>query len=130
MWLRHFLVERLRSIPGLGAKLDAGCAVADVGCGCGEAVAVAAAAFPNTTFHGFDISEHALAHASKKAAEMGVKNVDFFNPGVDEGAMGQAAYDVVMTHDAIHDMSHPQDVMDNVCKVNNKKPSILCASEE
>lgn len=37
-----------------------GAMVADVGCGCGVALVVAAKAFPNSTFHGYDISEAAL----------------------------------------------------------------------
>lgn len=34
--------------------------VADIGCGGGEAVMTAAAAFPASTFHGYDISEICL----------------------------------------------------------------------
>lgn len=55
--------------PGvLGSCLLASCPfpplplhqVADVGCGCGEALLTVAAAFPSSTFHGYDISEDAL----------------------------------------------------------------------
>jgi 2-polyprenyl-3-methyl-5-hydroxy-6-metoxy-1,4-benzoquinol methylase len=60
VWIRHSLVACLCRVPGLQEKLEAGCKVADVGCGGGEAVMTAAAAFPASTFHGYDISEDAL----------------------------------------------------------------------
>lgn len=107
-------------MPGIAEKLESGCKVADVGCGCGVAVITAAAAFPNSTFHGFDISEVALAHARQMAKEQGLKEsqVEFKNPGVDESGMGDGGYDIVMTHDAIHDMTAPYDVMKSVRKVS------------
>lgn len=116
-WLRHCLVDRLCSIPGVKAKLEAGCAVADVGCGCGEAVITAAAAFPNSTFRGFDISEKALVRARADAAARGLANAEFVNPGLEESGMGEGVFDLVMTHDAIHDMSRPRPVIANVHKV-------------
>lgn len=117
VWLRHFLVDRLRALPGdFPQKLDSGCNVADVGCGCGVAVLTSAAAFPNSTFHGYDISEIALDEARDLAKKQNVKNVKFINPGVDEGGMPEATYDIVMTHDAIHDMATPFDVMKSVKK--------------
>jgi hypothetical protein len=33
VWTRHFLVEKVASLPGLRARLEAGAKVADVGCG-------------------------------------------------------------------------------------------------
>ena len=117
VWMRHFLPERCRALPGgVGEKLERGCLVADVGCGCGEAIFVAAAAFPASTFHGFDISETALAQARRTAAERSLKNVEFINPGVEERGMGEVQYDFVMTHDALHDMARPYEVMKSVRK--------------
>ena len=34
MWVRHFLVKRLGSLPGMTEALERGITVADVGCGC------------------------------------------------------------------------------------------------
>ena len=117
VWMRHFLVERLRTLPGdFPKKLESGCKVADVGCGCGLAVLVAAAAFPNSTFHGYDISEIALKEARQLVKEKSLTNVDFINPGLDESGMPEATYDIVMTHDAIHDMATPFEVMKSVRK--------------
>jgi ubiquinone/menaquinone biosynthesis C-methylase UbiE len=117
VWLRHFLVDRLHNLPGdFPQNLESGCHVADVGCGCGIAVLTAAAAFPNSTFHGYDISEIALTEARDLVKKQNLKNVEFINPGLDESGMHDATYDIVMTHDAIHDMATPFDVMKSVKK--------------
>jgi 2-polyprenyl-3-methyl-5-hydroxy-6-metoxy-1,4-benzoquinol methylase len=117
VWLRHFLINRLQTLPdGFSEKLKSGCNVADVGCGCGVAVLTAAAAFPNSTFHGYDISEIALAEARDLAKKQNLQNVEFINPGLDESGMPDANYDLVMTHDAIHDMAKPFEVMKSVYK--------------
>ena len=123
VWLRHHLVNRIRSLPVIAEKLDSGCMVADVGCGCGEAIITTALAFPKSTFHGYDISEVALAHARSMAKERGLEEsqVAFINPGIDESGMKESTYDLVMTHDAIHDMSAPFDVMKSVRKVSKNK---------
>jgi hypothetical protein len=34
VWVRHFLVKRLGSLPGMTAALERGITIADVGCGC------------------------------------------------------------------------------------------------
>lgn len=34
VWVRHFLVKRLGSLPGMTEALEQGITVADVGCGC------------------------------------------------------------------------------------------------
>lgn len=36
VWVRHFLADRLRAMPGLGEQLMDGATVADVGCGCAQ----------------------------------------------------------------------------------------------
>lgn len=117
VWVRHHLVRKASGLPGLEEQLVQGCAVADVGCGCGEAVLAMAAAFPASSFHGFDISEKALTAARAEAARRGLGNAEFRNPGVaEEGLPGEPTYALVMTHDAIHDMARPDLVMPNVRK--------------
>jgi 2-polyprenyl-3-methyl-5-hydroxy-6-metoxy-1,4-benzoquinol methylase len=110
-------VERLRSLPGnFPQKLEEGCHVADVGCGCAVAVLVAAAAFPKSSFHGYNISEIALGEARDLAKKQNLKNVEFINPVIDETGTLSATYDIVMTHDVIHDMARPFEVMKSVKK--------------
>ena len=72
-WNRTFLVPVvLPALDGVVAKLEAGATVADVGCGAGGALIMMAEAFPASTFHGYDISQYALARAEEKKAEAGV----------------------------------------------------------
>lgn len=112
VWVRHALVPSLRSLQGMAEKLERGCMVADVGCGCGKALMVVAKEFPASTFRGYDISEGALEHARAEAARRGIPNAQFLNPGLDDEKLPQeGTFELVMTHDAIHDIAHPQAVM-------------------
>jgi SAM-dependent methyltransferase len=114
VWVRHALLDRLCSLPGARPLLEGGCRVADVGCGCGEAALAVAAAFPRTTVRGFDTSAKALAVARAAAAARGVRNAEFFDPGEEERGMGEGVFDLVMTHDAIHDCARPAAVLASV----------------
>ncbi|MEP6659589.1 MAG: methyltransferase domain-containing protein [Acidimicrobiales bacterium] len=113
-WYRNFLVPVcLPALDGVAAKLEAGATAADVGCGAGVAVLTMAAAFPKSEFHGYDISHYALERADAKRAEQGVSNAHFHDarrePLPDDGSV-----DLVTTFDCIHDMTHPQDVVDAI----------------
>ena len=115
VWVRHCLVEKFCLIRGLKEKLDAGALVADVGCGCGEALLTLARAFPRSAFHGYDTSAHALKLAQRRLEESGLTNVKFFNPN-DDPLPGSGTYDFMYTIDAIHDMAHPDRVLNGVRK--------------
>ena len=55
------LIDRvLPIVPGLIERLDAGIAVADVGCGSGHAINLMANAFPSSDFVGYDLAEEPL----------------------------------------------------------------------
>jgi SAM-dependent methyltransferase len=113
-WYRNFLVPvALPMLDGVVPKLEAGGVAADVGCGAGLAVRLLARAFPASDFHGYDISRHALARAEEQRAEQGLANAHFHDarrePLPDDGSL-----DLVTTFDCIHDMSHPQDVIEAI----------------
>ncbi len=83
-WNRTFLLPVvLPALDGVVAKLEAGATVADIGCGAGGALIMMAKAFPASTFHGYDISQYALARAEEKKAEAGIANVHFHDPRVE-----------------------------------------------
>ena len=84
--------------------------MADVGCGAGSAVLLMAAAFPASSFTGYDISRHALDRAATKLTESGLHNVEFVDPR-DVPLPVDGSLDLVCTFDCIHDMAHPQDVI-------------------
>ena len=57
---------------GRRTKLEAGARVADVGCGHGASVVAMAAAYPNSTFFGFDFHAPSVETSAKRATEAGV----------------------------------------------------------
>ena len=92
------------------SKLKAGAKVADVGCGGGIAVIQMAKAFPQSVFHGYDISRYALERAEGNKAQTGVTNVMFHDAGR-EPIPDDASFDFISTFDCLHDMAHPDRIM-------------------
>jgi SAM-dependent methyltransferase len=110
-WYRTALVPvALPRLDGVVAKLERGATVADVGCGAGVALIEMAKAYPRSTFHGYDISKHALARAAVNAREAGVANVTFHDASAD-ALPEDARFDFITTFDCLHDMAHPTRVM-------------------
>jgi 2-polyprenyl-3-methyl-5-hydroxy-6-metoxy-1,4-benzoquinol methylase len=113
-WNRAFLVPVvLPALDGVVEKLVAGAKVADVGCGAGSAVLLMAATFPESTFTGYDISQFALDRARTKLDSSGLQNASFHDPR-NQGLPGDGSLDVVCTFDCIHDMAHPQEVIEAI----------------
>ncbi|MDO8391923.1 MAG: class I SAM-dependent methyltransferase [Actinomycetota bacterium] len=100
----------LPAIDGLVERLQAGAAVADIGCGAGSAVILMAAAFPQSYFRGYDISQYALARAALKLEESGLHNADFHDPRHEPLPTDQSL-DFITTFDCIHDMTRPTEMM-------------------
>jgi 2-polyprenyl-3-methyl-5-hydroxy-6-metoxy-1,4-benzoquinol methylase len=94
------------TLDGVQAKLERGALVADVGCGAGLALQLLAEAFPASTFHGYDLSEHAIAAARQRFADAGITNVEMFAARA-EDLPTDPVYDLVLTFDCIHDMTRP-----------------------
>ncbi|HVP29543.1 MAG TPA: class I SAM-dependent methyltransferase [Myxococcota bacterium] len=110
-WFRALLVPVvLPQLPGVVEALTRGAAVADVGCGAGVALLAMAKAFPRSEFHGYDVSEHALARAEENRLESGVSNARFHDARV-EPLPADARFALVCTIDCLHDMTDPAAVM-------------------
>jgi len=110
-WTRQeFVPTILPALEGVVDKLERGAVAADVGCGGGLALVAMAQAFPNSTFHGYDPSTHAIDRARQKVAELGLENVILHVAG-GESLPTQATFDFVITFDCIHDMTQPGDVI-------------------
>ncbi len=106
----NLLPTVLPAVDGLIDRLTGGATVVDIGCGAGSAVLLMAKAFPRSTFHGYDISQFALARAAQKLQESGLENVRFDDPR--ESPMPtDASADFITTFDCIHDMTHPTEMM-------------------
>jgi SAM-dependent methyltransferase len=98
--------EWLPALDGVVGRLEAGIAVADVGCGHGHSTILMAEAFPRSRFHGFDVHAASIEEARRNAEEAGVagrvrfdvaRAVDY--PGRD--------YGLVCFFDCLHDMGDP-----------------------
>jgi SAM-dependent methyltransferase len=103
----------LPALDGVVAKLERGAAVADVGCGAGGAVLLMAGAYPQSTFTGYDISQHALARAREKLDSSRLGNVEFHDPR-NTPLPRDHSLDLVCTFDCVHDMAHPQAVIEAI----------------
>ena len=111
-WNQHHLIpDVLPALDGVVDRLHAGVDVADIGCGAGGAVLLMAAAFPNSTFVGYDISRHALERANQRLDESGVTNARFADPR-DDPMPTDGSVDIITTFDCIHDMANPHEVID------------------
>ena len=107
-WNRHHLIPTvLPALDGIVERLSDGVTVADIGCGAGGAVLLMAEAFPNSTFVGYDISQHALERAEHRRREDNATNVRFVDPRA-EPLPDDHSVDFVTTFDCIHDMTDPQ----------------------
>ena len=113
-WFRSLLVPVvLPRLDGVVAGLEAGMAVADVGCGGGVALLQMAGAYPASEFHGYDISRHALNRAEQNKREAGVANA-FFHDAETDALPNDGRFGFVTTFDCLHDMSHPSRVMEQI----------------
>jgi SAM-dependent methyltransferase len=113
-WYRHFLVPMLLPmLEGVEDRLRAGGRAIDIGCGSGRAVLTIAEAFPEAVVEGYDISTVALARAEASRDARELKNASFHNARVHPiPSDGSAA--LVITFDCIHDMTHPQEMMESI----------------
>ncbi len=113
-WNNAFLLPTvLPALDGVVAKLTSGIRVADVGCGAGGAVLLMAGAFPNSLFVGYDISSYALERAASKLEASGVRNASFVDPRTSALPLDNSV-DLITTFDCIHDMTHPQQMMNSL----------------
>jgi SAM-dependent methyltransferase len=102
----HLVSRWIPALDGVEAKLRAGATVADVGCGHGSSTLLMAAAFPDSTFVGFDYHEGSVAKARQRAEEAGLGERVRFETAAAAGFPG-AGYDLVTMFDCLHDMGDP-----------------------
>lgn len=110
-WYRHSLVsEALPKLDGVVEKLERGAKVADVGCGTGSALIAMAEAFPDSDYHGYELSHHALERAEANKTEAGLSNLSFHDVAEDP-LPDDASFDFITTFDCLHDMTRPDKTM-------------------
>jgi 2-polyprenyl-3-methyl-5-hydroxy-6-metoxy-1,4-benzoquinol methylase len=102
------------ALDGTQARLTTGAKVADIGCGFGHSTILMAAAFPKSTFIGFDYHAPSVDSANKLAKDAGLKNVTFQTAPAT--SFPGNSYDFVTCFDCLHDMADPTGVAKHVCK--------------
>jgi len=106
----HLINEWIPSLTGAEEKLKAGANVADVGCGHGASTIIMAKAYPNSTFHGYDVHEKSIETARKRAEDAGVSDrVTFEVKRARELPDGH--FDLICFFDCLHDMADPVGAM-------------------
>src|SRR3954454_24376022 len=116
-------------VDGLVDRLQAGIAVADVGCGSGHAINLMAEAFPKSPFVGYDFSEGGIAAGTAEAAAKGLSNATF---EVRDAATlaGPPRFDLVTVFDAIHDQAQPRRVLKGIADCLRDDGVFLCVDVE
>jgi ubiquinone/menaquinone biosynthesis C-methylase UbiE len=105
-YLMHLLGEWIPALDGVGAKLERGARVADLGCGHGASTVLMAGAFPASMFVGSDYHAGSIEAARIRAEEAGVADrVRFDVAGAQ--ALADHDLDLVTTFDCLHDMGDP-----------------------
>lgn len=102
----NLVPQWLPALDGVVDQLEAGIAVADVGCGYGHSTLLMAEAFPNSRFHGFDTHPASLDAARRYVMEAGVSNrVEFALARADDYPDGR--YGLICFFDILHDLGDP-----------------------
>jgi 2-polyprenyl-3-methyl-5-hydroxy-6-metoxy-1,4-benzoquinol methylase len=110
-----FLPAILPLLEGVSNKLVNGARVADIGCGAGGLALLIAKTFPKSNVKGYDISQFALERARERQQAEGVDNIAFVDPRT-EPIPQDGSVDFICTFDCIHDMTHPQEMMNTIRK--------------
>ena len=110
-WFRSLLVPvALPRVSGVVEALSTGVQVADVGCGGGVALVEMAKAYPDSEYHGYELSQHALNRARANASAAGLENVHFHDAR-QEPIPEDGRFAFVTTFDCLHDMPDPVSVI-------------------
>jgi SAM-dependent methyltransferase len=124
--VENFLIPGwLAAMPDARAKLEAGAAVADVGCGSGRALVKLGQTFPGSYFVGYDVLEPVVARATANAQAAGVADrVRFQQLDAARGLPGR--YDVITTFDVVHDAVDPQALLSAIRQALNPDGLYIC----
>jgi SAM-dependent methyltransferase len=102
----HLLTSWIPALDGMDEKLRAGAKVADVGCGHGASTLIMAAAYPRSTFVGYDYHRPSVEWARGAAKRAGIDGRVRFEVAAAKEFPGRG-YDLVAFFDCLHDMGDP-----------------------
>lgn len=110
----HDLGAWFAAVPALDARLAAGpVRVADVGCGAGWSSQAIARRYPRARVDGYDLDETSVVLARRSLAGSGVEDRVRFEVA-DLSVPVPGPYDAVTVFEALHDMSHPVEVLTSI----------------
>lgn len=99
------LLTEVIPLLGIGAALEQGVRVLDLGCGTGQALEILARAYPRCRFTGVDQSTDAIASARARTAGLRAQ-VDLLVADI-ETDLPAGPFDLVMAANVVHDLSDP-----------------------
>jgi SAM-dependent methyltransferase len=106
----------LPAVPALHARLQADppARVADVACGHGHSTLAIARGYPKVLVDGIDLDESSIDAARELLSASGLEDRVAFHhrDGADPDLTGR--YDLVTLFEALHDMTHPVDVLETL----------------
>ena len=100
------LSEWLPALDGVVERLEAGIAVADVGCGHGHSTLLMAEAFPRSRFNGFDAHPESIEAARRNGADAGLAARVVFEVARAVDYPGRN-YGLICFFDCLHDLGDP-----------------------
>ena len=107
------LIPGILPMTDLTEQLEAGIAVADIGCGQGHAANLIAQHYPRSQVTGYDFLPEPLETARAESAQRGLTNTEFICRDV--AALEEAGqFDLVTAFDAIHDQARPAEVLTQI----------------
>ncbi len=121
--------EWFPNVPSLHERLEAGARAADVGCGEGWSTIAMAAAYPASTFEGFDIDGPSIEAARRHAADAGVADRVTFTAGDAADLSLEDAFDVVTAFECIHDLPRPVDVLGTMRRIAKPDGRVVVMDE-
>lgn len=101
----------------LGAYSKKDLKILIAGCATGEYPINVARANPKARVTGVDLSAASLAYGMRKANELKVKNIVFFQGDILDIAAISSEFDIIETVGVLHHMQYPQQGLDALCKV-------------
>lgn len=97
----------LPALEGMLPRLEAGAAVADVGCGVGFSTLIMAEAFPRSHFVGYDFHAPSIEQANAHAKAHGLNDRVRFE-AIPAKDIAERDFDLITMFDCLHDMGDPR----------------------
>jgi 2-polyprenyl-3-methyl-5-hydroxy-6-metoxy-1,4-benzoquinol methylase len=125
----HDLDGWLAAVPGFDRLARRpGARIVDAACGAGWSTQALARRYPEAVVHGFDLDDTSIALARRNVAGTDVAGRVVFEV-CDLAEPAEEPYDVALMFEALHDLSHPVQVLD-ACRRSLVPSGVLLVADE